>query len=66
MLWIAITRCLRDQSGTTAIEYSMIAALIAAVLIGTLAAVGGSVQQLYDDGASKAAATMAHTTDNQN
>ncbi|MDE2183924.1 MAG: Flp family type IVb pilin [Alphaproteobacteria bacterium] len=36
-------RFLRDQSGATAIEYGLIAALIAVVIIGALTAVGTSL-----------------------
>jgi pilus assembly protein Flp/PilA len=35
-----LTRFVRDESGATAIEYGLIAALIAVVIIGTLQAVG--------------------------
>ncbi|MDE2112792.1 MAG: Flp family type IVb pilin [Alphaproteobacteria bacterium] len=34
------SRFVRDESGATAIEYGLIAALIAVVIIGTLQAVG--------------------------
>ena len=36
-------RFLKDESGATAIEYGLIAALIAVVLVGALQAVGGSL-----------------------
>jgi pilus assembly protein Flp/PilA len=35
-----VTRFLKDESGATAIEYGLIAALIAAVLAGTLQLIG--------------------------
>ena len=35
-----ISRFIRDESGATAIEYGLIAALIAVVLIGALTVVG--------------------------
>ena len=35
-----ISRFLRDESGATAIEYGLIAALIAVVVIGAVTAVG--------------------------
>jgi pilus assembly protein Flp/PilA len=35
-----ISRFIRDESGATAIEYGLIAALIAVVLIGALSVVG--------------------------
>ena len=37
------TRFLKDESGATAIEYGLIAALIAVVIIGMVGAVGGKV-----------------------
>ena len=48
-----VTRFLKDESGATAIEYGLIAALIAVVLVGALQAVGGSLegafQKISDD-----------------
>ncbi len=45
---IAIRKFLRDESGATAIEYALIAALISlAVTTGALA-VGGSLSNLYN------------------
>jgi pilus assembly protein Flp/PilA len=38
-----VTRFLKDESGATAIEYGLIAALIAVVLVTALTAVGGSL-----------------------
>jgi pilus assembly protein Flp/PilA len=38
-----VTRFLKDESGATAIEYGLIAALIAVVLVGALTAVGSSL-----------------------
>jgi pilus assembly protein Flp/PilA len=37
------SRFLKDESGATAIEYGLIAALIAVVIIGALQAVGGQL-----------------------
>lgn len=39
---------LRDRRGHTAIEYSMIAALIAILLITALTSVGLSVESMFD------------------
>ena len=36
-------RLIRDETGATAIEYALLAALIAGVLIGTVASLGGTV-----------------------
>lgn len=38
-----MTRFMKDESGATAIEYGLIAALIAVVLVGSLQAVGTSL-----------------------
>ncbi|WP_337185864.1 Flp family type IVb pilin [Phenylobacterium sp.] len=43
-----VTRFLKDESGATAIEYGLIAALIAVVLVGALQAVGGSLQGAFE------------------
>jgi pilus assembly protein Flp/PilA len=42
-----ISRLLRDQSGATAIEYGLIAALIAVVIIGAVRVVGTSLQTTF-------------------
>ena len=41
------SRFVRDESGATAIEYGLIAALIAVVIIGTLQAVGTSLKATF-------------------
>lgn len=43
-----VTRFLKDESGATAIEYGLIAALIAVVLVGALNAVGGSLEGAFN------------------
>ena len=43
-----VTRFLKDESGATAIEYGLIAALIAVVLVGALQAVGTSLGGAFD------------------
>lgn len=43
----AIRKFLRDESGATAIEYGLIAALISIVVITGALAVGGSLGDLY-------------------
>ncbi|GJD81032.1 Flp family type IVb pilin [Methylobacterium gregans] len=42
-----ITRFLKDRSGATAIEYGMIAALIAVVIIGTLQMIGTKLNDKF-------------------
>ena len=50
---VAIRRILRrlpaDQRGATAIEYGLIAALIAVALMGSLAALGGGAGGMWTD-----------------
>ena len=40
-------RLLRDESGATAIEYGLIAALIAAVVIGALTTIGSNLNGTF-------------------
>ncbi|HEY8575292.1 MAG TPA: Flp family type IVb pilin [Devosia sp.] len=42
-----------DDAGATAIEYGMLAAFIAIALLAGFALVGGSVQQLFDNGSAE-------------
>jgi pilus assembly protein Flp/PilA len=42
------TRFVRDESGATAIEYGLIAALIAVVVIGTLTAIGTNLSTKFN------------------
>ncbi|MHC3126729.1 hypothetical protein OB03_05165 [Brevundimonas sp. GN22] len=44
-----LNRFAKDESGATAIEYGLIAALIAVVLIGALTAVGGSLKDKFQN-----------------
>ena len=43
----AFVRFVRDDGGATAIEYGLIAALIAVAIIAALTAFGGSVQGMF-------------------
>ncbi len=38
----------KDESGATAIEYGLIAALVAVGLIGALMALGGALQNIFN------------------
>ena len=42
-----ITKLLRDESGATAIEYGLIAALIAVVIIGAVTVVGTKLNSTF-------------------
>lgn len=44
-----VTRFKNDESGATAIEYGLIAALIAVVIIAALTAMGGSLEAKFND-----------------
>ncbi len=41
------TRFLQDQSGATAIEYALMATMIAVVIVGVVGAVGGHLTGLF-------------------
>ncbi|HEX2561529.1 Flp family type IVb pilin [Phenylobacterium sp.] len=42
-----VSRFMKDESGATAIEYGLIAALIAVVLIGVLTLLGGNLNTKF-------------------
>ncbi|CAN7149749.1 Flp family type IVb pilin [Devosia sp. LjRoot3] len=42
-------RFAQDESGATAIEYGLIAALISVVIIGAVAALGGSLTSVFGE-----------------
>jgi len=42
-----ITRILKDESGATAIEYGLIAALIAVVIIAAVSTIGKKLQSTF-------------------
>jgi pilus assembly protein Flp/PilA len=44
------TRFLKDNSGATAIEYSLMATMIAVVIVGVVGIVGGSVKDAFQKG----------------
>ena len=44
-----ISRFMNDESGATAIEYGLIAALIAVAIIGAVGAVGGKLDSTFTD-----------------
>ena len=43
-----VSRFVRDESGATAIEYGLIAALIAVVIIGALTTLGGNLKTTFN------------------
>lgn len=48
-----VSRFLKDESGATAIEYGLIAALIAVAIISALTSVGGKVGGTFNNVAAK-------------
>jgi pilus assembly protein Flp/PilA len=42
-----VARFLRDESGTTAIEYALIASGVSIVIVGTVATLGTNVKGFY-------------------
>jgi pilus assembly protein Flp/PilA len=42
-----LMKLLRDESGATAIEYGLIAALVAIAIVGILTTMGGSLSALF-------------------
>ena len=42
-----LKKVLKDESGATAIEYGLIAALVSVAAIGALTAMGGSLQTMF-------------------
>ena len=46
-LWIWMTSLLRDESAATAIEYGLLAALIAVVIIGAVFTVGQNLNTTF-------------------
>jgi pilus assembly protein Flp/PilA len=41
------TNCIKDERGVTAIEYAMIAALIAVVIVGVVTGLGTTIQGVF-------------------
>ncbi|WP_395400066.1 Flp family type IVb pilin [Pseudoduganella sp. UC29_106] len=52
-MYIKLINLMRDESGVTAIEYALIAALIAVVIVGTVTNVGSQLSTLYQRVSSK-------------
>jgi pilus assembly protein Flp/PilA len=48
-----VTKLVRREEGVTALEYGLIAALIAVAIIGAVQAVGGGVSNTFNTIASK-------------
>lgn len=53
MLFKLIRKLKKDESGATAIEYGLIAALIAVAAIGAFTAVGDSLSGVFNDVSSE-------------
>lgn len=57
-----ITRFLKNESGATAIEYGLIAGLIAVVIITGATALGDDLNQMFTDISGKLTLTPTTTT----
>ena len=44
-----LVRFMNDEEGATAIEYGLLAALIAAVIVGTVGTLGGTVDTAFNN-----------------
>ncbi len=44
-----LVRFLKDENGATAVEYGLIVALIAAVIVGAVTAIGTNLKTLFND-----------------
>ncbi|MEX0829447.1 MAG: Flp family type IVb pilin [Nitrospirales bacterium] len=44
-----IVRFMQEEEGATAIEYGLLAALIAAIIVGTVGTLGQTVNQAFTD-----------------
>lgn len=55
----AIKKFIRDEDGVTAIEYGLIAALIAVVIIGSVTSAGTQVKATFDNIVTKLTAANA-------
>jgi pilus assembly protein Flp/PilA len=47
-MFTTLHNVLRDESGATAIEYGLIAALVSVAAIGALTAMGGSLKGMFE------------------
>ena len=54
-----VTRFIKDESGATAIEYGLIAALIAVAIIAALSTLGGNVSSSFETVATAVGSTAA-------
>lgn len=54
-----LKKFLSDQRGVTSIEYALLAALIFGAIVASVGLLGGSVETLYDDVATKISAAMS-------
>lgn len=55
----AIMNFIRDEEGATAIEYGLIAALIAVVIVGGLTLIGTNLEAMFQSIATKVGVTAS-------
>ena len=56
-----VTRFMQDESGATAIEYGLIAALISITIIAAANAIGGTVRSKFDNASKCMSGAIAAT-----
>lgn len=61
MMKDALIRFIRDEEGATAIEYGLIAGLIAVAIIGSVSTMGGALERAYKALADKLLAAFPDT-----
>jgi len=58
-MYVLLKDLLKDESGATAIEYGLIAALVSVAAIGALTAMGGSLNQMFTTVSTSLATAVA-------
>ncbi|MBS3850059.1 Flp family type IVb pilin [Devosia sp. J2-20] len=61
MLKASITAFIDDESGATAMEYALLAALIGIAIVGTFATLGNGLQGLFNNGAANSISSGANS-----
>ena len=58
-MYVLLKNLLKDESGATAIEYGLIAALVSVAAIGALTAMGGSLNTMFTTVSTSLATAVA-------
>lgn len=60
--WAHMKRLVRDESGSAAIEYGLIAALLAIATMAAFASAGGGISVLFDGFTGKANTSLSNAS----